>query len=173
MMFGIFKTKWERAVEGVAGFLPKLLAQYGKIPAATLRDPYCLGFLQIVGVHVASQSLGKGSGMDQGKAVFEEALKQFAPNHASEAATLLSVLRADESFLRGTKDGDLYMGWFLLHLAPQRHGEAALERFFDRVRSIDSPPQPQPAPPVPPKAKPGVPPSRRYMRSSAPVQGDR
>jgi hypothetical protein len=148
-MFGIFKSRRARAVDGVADFIPKMLAPYGKVPAGTLRDPYCLGFLQMVGVHVASQSLEKGSGMDTAKAVFEEALKQFAPNHASEAAELLSFLHADESYLRGKKDGDLYMGWKLLHFAPQRDGEAALDRFFDRVKYIASPPQPPP-PPAPP-----------------------
>lgn len=55
-------------------FVPKMLARYGKMPAGTLRDPYCLGFLQIVGVYIASQSLEEGSGMDKAKAVFEEAL---------------------------------------------------------------------------------------------------
>jgi hypothetical protein len=55
-MFG-FKSRRTRAVEGVARFIPKMLEPYGQIPAATLRDSYCIGFLQMVGVHVASQSL--------------------------------------------------------------------------------------------------------------------
>src|SRR5205809_5547185 len=98
------------------------LADSGQLPAAALSDPYCLGFLQMVGVHVASQSLPKGSGMDEAKAVFEQALMRLAPNRAREAAEVLPFLGNDETFKRGTKDGDLYMGWTLLHLAPERDG---------------------------------------------------
>ena len=32
---------------------------------AALSDPYCIGFLQIVGVHAASKPLGSGGGMGQ------------------------------------------------------------------------------------------------------------
>jgi hypothetical protein len=164
-MFDIFKSKWTRAVESTAHFIPKMLEPYGKngmIPAAALRDPYCVGFLQIVGLHVASPALGKGSGREKAMAVFEEALKQFAPNHAREAIDLLSVVCAktnpqNEAFLRGRQDGDLYMGWKLLHLAPQSHGEAALERFFDRMRYLDSPP-PTPSPKTRRSAPPTQPP---------------
>jgi hypothetical protein len=107
--------------------------------------------------------------MDQAKAVFEEALKQFAPKQASEAAEILPFLRADESYLRGKKDCDLYMGWKVLNLAPQRDGEAALERLFDRMRYINSPPETQVAPPVSPKATAVAPPApeARIIRKGA------
>lgn len=145
---GFFKSKWTRAVEEVADYIPKLLDQYGKMPSGALRDPYCLGFLQIVGVHVASRSMNQNTDMHNSNLVFEEALKRFAPSYAVEVSELLSLIRENASYLRGKKDGDLYMGWKLLHLAPQRDGKAALERFFDRVRYIGSPP---------PKAKPATP----------------
>ena len=73
-MFGIFRSKQDRAVEAVADFLREKLASSGPLPAGTLSDPYCLGFLQMVGVHVASRLLPNGSGMDEAKAVFEQAL---------------------------------------------------------------------------------------------------
>jgi hypothetical protein len=119
-MFSIFKSKWSRAVENAAAFIPQMLEPYGKIPAVALRDPYCLGFLEIVGVHVASQALGKGSGMETAMAVFEDALKLFAPRQATEVAEVLPFLRAEsspsnETYLTGRKESDLYMGWKLLH----------------------------------------------------------
>jgi hypothetical protein len=64
---------------------------------------------------------------------------------AREVAEVLPFLRKDETFLRGTKDADLYMGWTLLQLAPERDGQAALRRFVDRVRELASPPKAQPA----------------------------
>jgi hypothetical protein len=170
-MLGIFKSKWDRAVTAVADFIPKMLEPHGKIPAAALRDPYCIGFLQIVGVHVASQHLESGSGMEKAMAVFEEALKQFAPRHASEVAELLPLIRLEtskhnETYLSGRKDGDLYMGWKLLHVAPQSHAEPALERFFGRVRHLESPP-PAPQPEV---RKPAVPePQRPPAAQTAPA----
>jgi hypothetical protein len=48
-------------------------------------------------------------------------------------------------FLSGRKDGDLYMRYRLLHLAPEGAGKAALERFFDNVRRISSPASLRPA----------------------------
>jgi hypothetical protein len=143
-MFGIFRSKTDRAAEAVATFLREKLAVSGLLPAAVLSDRYCLGFLQMVGVHVASQSLPKGSGMDAAKAVFVQALLQLAPNGAREVAESLPLIRNDETFLRGTEDGDLYMGWTLLQLASERDGQAALRRFTDRVREIASPPKAQP-----------------------------
>jgi hypothetical protein len=144
-MFGIFRSKTDRAAEAVAAFLREKLAGSGPLPAPALSDRYCLGFLQMVGVHVASQSLPKGSGMDAAKAVFEQALMRLAPNRAREVAEALPILRKDETFLRGTKDGDLYIGWTLLQLAPEGDGQAALQRFFDRVREVASPPKAQTA----------------------------
>lgn len=98
--------------------------------------------------------------MHNSNLVFEEALKKFAPSYAVEASELLSLIRENDAYLRGKKDGDLYMGWKLLHLAPQRDGEAALERFFDRVRYIGSPPpKAKPAPvlaDIPPKQAPSA-----------------
>ena len=70
-MFGTFRSKPDRAAEAVVEFLRDKLASSGPLPAAALSDRYCLGFLQTVGVHVASQSLAKGSGVDKAKAVFE------------------------------------------------------------------------------------------------------
>jgi hypothetical protein len=98
----------------------------------------------MVGMYVASQALGSGSATEEHMAIFEEALKQFAPRHGSQAIQLLPVIRAKESphneaYLQGWKDADLYMGHKLLQLASQRDSEAALERFFDRVRLLDSP----------------------------------
>jgi hypothetical protein len=114
-----------------------------------LRDPYCIGFLQIVGVHVASQSLEKGTGMQAAMAAFDEALKLFAPNQARDVAQMLSHFRAEtsplsESYLGGRKDGDTYMGWKLLNLAPQWQGEAALKRFFEHLGNLDPPHTPPP-----------------------------
>ncbi len=143
-MFGIFRSKTERAAEAVAGFLREKL-EVVDMPAAALADRYCLGFLQMVGVHVASQSLPKGSGMDEAKAIFKLAILRLAPLRAREAAEALPLLSKDETFLRGTRDGDLYMGWTLLQLAPERDGQAALRRFFDRVREVASPPKAQTA----------------------------
>jgi hypothetical protein len=121
-----------------------MLEPYGQIPAAALSEPYCIGFLQMVGVHVASQSLEKGSGMQTAMAAFDDALTLFAPNQARDVAQMLSDIRAgrspqNESYLLGRKDADAYMGWKLLNLAPQWQGEAALRRFFDRLRSLDPP----------------------------------
>jgi hypothetical protein len=146
-MFGIFKSRSTRAAEETVDFIVEMLAPYGKIPTDALRDPYCIGFLQIVGVHVASKFLksdGKSTLMEKGIAVFEEALKAFAPNQASEVAEQIPFIRSErsphnEAYLRGVKDGDLFMGYRLLHFAPQQDGEAALERFVDRVRNIDAP----------------------------------
>jgi hypothetical protein len=143
MLGGIFKSKWTRAIEGVTDFIVEMLKPYGKIPASALRDPYCIGFLEIVGVHVASDSLPKGSGMKKGMVVFEEALKSIAPRHFTEATEVLSFLRHETSpshgtYLQGRKDGDLYIGWKQLSLAPQRDGQA-IERFFDRIKQLDSP----------------------------------
>lgn len=141
-MFG-FKSRRTRAIEGAAHFITKMLEPYGRIPAAALSDPYCIGFLQIVGVHVASQSLEKGGGMQTAMTVFDDALKLFAPNQARDVAQMLSHFRAEtsplrESYLGGRKDGDTYMGWKLLGLAPRWQGEAALKRLFERLRSFDT-----------------------------------
>jgi hypothetical protein len=142
-MFGVFKSPQERAVQGAVDFTIKMLEPYGKIPAEALRDPYCLGFLQIVSGHVASQSL-KSASLEQAMGVFTEALKQFAPRQAQEVAEILPIFRAErsphnETYLGGRRDGDLYMGYKLLNLAPRHQGEAALGRFFDRVKEIDDP----------------------------------
>jgi hypothetical protein len=138
-MFGIFRPKLDRAADAVVAFLREKFVGSGTLPAAALSDYYCLGFLRMVGVHVASPSLPKGSGMDEAKAVFEIALMRLAPDCAREAAEVLPFLSKDEAFLRGTKDGDLYMGWALLHIAPERDGQAALQRFSDRLRQVTSP----------------------------------
>src|SRR6266481_5168426 len=94
-MFGIFKSKWTRATESASDFIVEMLGPYRKIPAGALRDRYCMGFLQIVGVHAASKSLGSGSGIEQRMAVFEEALRSFAPRHAGEVAELLPFIRSE------------------------------------------------------------------------------
>jgi hypothetical protein len=61
-------------------------------------------------------------------AVFEEALKLFASYSpgAGEVADVLPFIRSDtsphnEAYVRGHKDGDLYMGWKRLHPAPPGH----------------------------------------------------
>jgi hypothetical protein len=144
-MLGIFRSKPDDAVEAVVAFLREKLASPCPLPSAALSDPYCLGFLKTVVVHVASQSLQKRSGIDQAKAVFEQALMRFAPSRAQDAVEVLPFLHRDEDFLRGTKDGDLYMGWTLLHVASEVNGRAALRRFFDRVRQVAPPSKAEPA----------------------------
>jgi hypothetical protein len=47
-----------RRRESVTDFIVKMLEPYGKLPGAALCDPYCIGFLEIVGLHVAAKSLG-------------------------------------------------------------------------------------------------------------------
>src|SRR5262249_51554474 len=76
--------------------------------------------------------------------VLVDALKIMAPSRASEVAELLPVIRSETSpsnasYLRGKKDGDTFMGHKLLHVVSQSDGEAALERFYDRIRHIVSP----------------------------------
>jgi hypothetical protein len=121
---------WSRATKGATAFIVEMLEPYGTIPAGALRDPYCIGFLQMVGVRAACKSLGSGSGWGQGEAVFEEALKLLVPRYAGEVAELLAFSSSEGSpqnkaYLTGHRDGDLYMGWKLLNSAPQHHGEAA------------------------------------------------
>jgi hypothetical protein len=150
-MFGIFKSKWTRAVENSADFIANMFDLYcGRIPASALRDPYCIGFFQMVGVHVASQSLGNVGSMEKPARAFEECLQLCAPRQTAEIAALLRSLRVEGSpnsgaFLSGRKDGDLYIGWRLFNLAPQRVGQAALRRFLDRLEVLEAP-QPQPEP---------------------------
>lgn len=146
-MFGIFKPRQERAATAAAEFIGRMLEPFGQLHPLVLDDPYCIGFLQMVGVHAASKALGRGAGIEAGYAAFEGALRQFAPRHHQETAHLLSLIRSEgspyhEAYLDGSKDGDLYMGWKLLGLAPQSHGSAALKRFFDRARELDDPPLP-------------------------------
>lgn len=160
-MFGIFKSKHDKAADAAAGWIVDMLKPVGQLHPRVLQDSYCLGFLQIVGIHAASKLLGQGAGMQAAVLAFEDAIKQFAPRHYQEAAELLSFIKSESSpqngaYLAGRKDGDMYMGWKLLGLAPQSHGAAALERFFDRARELDrAPPPPPPPPPRPaPEAKP-------------------
>ncbi|RQH08695.1 hypothetical protein [Bradyrhizobium sp. RP6] len=137
-MFGMFKSSSDRAMDAVVAFVRDTLSPH-PLPAAVLADRYCIGFLQMVGVHVASQYLPKGSGIDGAKAVFIKAMERLAPSRAGEIAETLPFLKNDETFLRGTKDGDLYMGWKLLKLAPERDGQAALARFDSRIEEVSSP----------------------------------
>lgn len=137
-MFGMFKSNSDRATDAVVAFVRDTLSPR-PLPAAVLADRYCIGFLQMVGVHVASQYLPKGSGMDGAKAVFIKAMERLSPSRAGEIAETLPFLKNDETFLRGTKDGDLYMGWKLLKLAPERDGQAAVARFNSRIAEISSP----------------------------------
>jgi hypothetical protein len=136
VIFGIFKSRWTRAVENSADFIAKMFDLYcGRIPATALRDPYCIGFFQMVGVHVASQYPGNVGSMEKPARAFEECLKLCAPRQAAEIATLLRSLRVEGSpnsgaFLSGRKDGDLYMGWRLLNLGLPREGQAAVVRTY-------------------------------------------
>jgi hypothetical protein len=57
MMFGFMQSNRARAVEATVDFIPKMLAPCGRLSAIALRDHYCVGFLEMVGAHVASQSL--------------------------------------------------------------------------------------------------------------------
>lgn len=166
-MFGIFKSKHERAVDAAAQWLVDMLKPLGQMHRRVLQDSYCLGFLQIVGIHAASKPLGQGAGMNAGALAFEDAMKQIAPRYGDEAAEMLSFIKSENSpqngaYLSGRKDGDLYMGWKLLGLAPQSHGAAALERFFERARELDRaasapPPPPWPAPELK-RRRPSAPP---------------
>jgi len=97
-MFGIFRSKKDRAAEAVAAFLREKLEGSFSLPAAALSDRYCLGFLQMVGVHVASQSLPQGSGMNEAKAVLEQVLMRRSPH-----AEVLFYLENDEAFRRGKR----------------------------------------------------------------------
>jgi hypothetical protein len=139
-MFGFFQSRQDRATEAVVEFL-RYKIEVPDLPAAAVVDRYCLGFLQMVGVHVASQSLPQGSGMEQAKTIFRQALLRLAPLGVREAVDTLPLLDRDEAFLRGTRDGDLYMGWKLLKIAPEHDGEAALRRFFQRVGEVASSPK--------------------------------
>jgi hypothetical protein len=140
-MFGIFKSNYDRAVTATADFIANMV---GKPRVSVLSDPYCLGFLDIVSRHVAAEAL-KGSAQSQkAQAVLVDALKIIAPSHASDVAEALPMIRSETSpsnasYLRGKKDGDTFMRYKLLHLAPQCDGEAALQRFYDRMRHIMSP----------------------------------
>ena len=137
-MFGMFKSDSDRAIDAVVAFVRDQLSRSRPLPAAVLADRYCIGFLQMVSVHVASQHLPKGSGMDGAKAIFVKAMERLAPSRAGEIAETLPFLKNDETFLRGTKDGDLYMGWKLLKLAPERDGQAAFARFNGRIEEVSS-----------------------------------
>jgi len=143
-MFGMFKSNSDRAIDAVVAFVRNILLPAGALPAAMFADRYCIGFLQMVGVHVASEHLPKGSGMEAAKAVFIKAMERLSPSRAGEIAETLPFLKNDETFLRGTKDGDLYMGWKLLKLAPKRDGEAAFARFNSRIEEVSSPAKAKP-----------------------------
>jgi hypothetical protein len=124
-----------------------MMAPIGKPPGFVLRDPYCIGFVEIVGTRVATNAL-KGLTSEQAVAAFEDALKRIAPVYASETTEQLPFLqsansRSSEAYFQGKKDGETFTKYKLLNLASQADGEAALERFYDRVRHILSPPRQQ------------------------------
>lgn len=167
-MFGIFKSIHDRAV---TAFITNLLAPLGKVPGAVFRDPYCLGFLQIVGMHVAAKT-SKGSTPEVAAAIFEETLKKIAPTHAEEAGLLLSIIRSEtspsnEAYLRGKKDGDTFMGYELYGLASREDSEAALECFSNQVRRIASPPDLPPKPTTKPKH--ATPSSNSETKAGSPI----
>jgi hypothetical protein len=166
-MFGIFKSRYDKAADAAASWIVDMLRPFGQLHPRVLQDSYCLGFLQIVGIHAASKPLGQGAGMQAAALAFEDAMKQFAPRHHQEAAEMLSFIKSENSpqngaYLAGRKDGDTFMGWKLLGLAPESHGAAALERFFERARELDR------APPTPPPPTPRAAPQPERRRPSAP-----
>jgi hypothetical protein len=166
-MFGIFKSRHDKAADAAASWIVDMLRPVGQLHPRVLQDSYCLGFLQIVGIHAASKPLGQGAGMQAAALAFEDAMKQFAPRHHQEAAEMLSFIKSENSpqngaYLAGRKDGDTFMGWKLLGLAPESHGAAALERFFERARELDR------APPTPPPPTPRAAPQPERRRPSAP-----
>jgi hypothetical protein len=140
-MFAFFKSSYGRAVDASAEVIALMTTPLGeRIPEAVLRDPYCIGFLQMVGMHVAARSVDPR----KASAAFADALKVIAPACASGVVELLSRIGVATSpqcldYLRGKKDGDLYMGYELLRLAPQQDGEGALRRFFERAQRAGAP----------------------------------
>jgi hypothetical protein len=137
-MFGIFKSKHEKAADAAAQWIVEMLKPVGQPHPRVLQDSYCLAFLQIVGIHAASKPLGQGAGMQAAALAFEDALKQLAPRHHQEAAELLSFAKSERSsqnaaYLAGRKDGDTYMGWKLHGLAPQSRGARTLFRAGTRA----------------------------------------
>jgi hypothetical protein len=131
-MFGFFGSKSDRAVDAVATYLSEKCPVI-PFPAATLTDPYCVGFIQMLGVHVASQNLPKGSGFEVATAVFEQALLRIAPSHAREVSEALPLMGNNNAYVQGRKDGDFYMGWSLLRIAPEFEAKVASQRFIERV----------------------------------------
>jgi sigma54-dependent transcription regulator len=137
------------ALKDTEDVLMQVMAPMEKhLSGVVFRDAYCIGFLQTVAIHTATESLKQHSNesvpAEKAMAVFEQALNAIAPAHAAEAAEQLPFLRAgtsshNEAYNSGRKDGDLYMRYRLLHLGPEGAGKAALERFFDNVRRISSP----------------------------------
>jgi hypothetical protein len=149
-MFGIFKSNYDRAVEATCDFIADMALPIGELRGSVLRDPYCLGFLQIVGMHVAAKSLKGRLNPEEPERAFEDALKTIAPSLAAEAAELLSLIRSENSpnnaaYLRGKKDGDTFMAYKLLHFLSESSGEPALEQFYDRVRQVMSQQQDPPS----------------------------
>jgi hypothetical protein len=132
-------SRHARAVEDSAAFIAEMFEMYfGQMPAKALSDPYCLGFIQMVGLHVAFQSLGGESGTDNADMAFEESLKLFAPRRAAHIATLLRRFcdagrQEAVAFLKGRDDGRAYMVW-----SPPELGRAALRTFTDRFEALET-----------------------------------
>jgi len=138
-MFGIFNSARDWIV---TARIRDMLAPLGELPSSIYHDPYCLGFLQIVGMHAAS-SVSKNLTHKKAALAFENALHKIAPAYAADAATLLASIKSEQSphneaYLRGRKDGDTFMGYRLHRLASQAEGDAALGRFSDHVRRVKS-----------------------------------
>src|SRR5215469_5939475 len=159
-MFGLFKSNYNRAVAATSASITRLLTSLGHPPDTIFQDPYCLGFLQMVGLHEAGQTL-KGSASKKVDEVLEDALKTIAPAHASDAAEMLSLIKFETSpdnaaYLQGNRDGDTFMRYRLHRVVSQRAGEAALERLSDHVRREHMMPR-QASPPSAPALSHGSP----------------
>jgi hypothetical protein len=141
-MFGIFKSRLERAADAIECFFRQNLVSAGPLPSAALLDKYCIGFLHGVGMHVANQSLQNGSAPDA-RAAFELALVRVAPNRAQEALESLPFLNRDTEFLRSGKDAETYFNWTVLHAVSEREGQAAFDRFLSRLREVANPTEPR------------------------------
>jgi hypothetical protein len=137
-MFGLFKSRQD---EGVAKFIIELLAPL-KLPSATFSDPYCLGFLEIVGVHVADLNK-KGTSFADAASIFRKALDKITPLYADDANLALAIAKTEtspnhEAYLRGRKDGDAFMAARLHHILSDEKGQDLLNRFIERARGVST-----------------------------------
>jgi hypothetical protein len=140
-MFGMFKSRLERAAGAVEEFIRRQFASAGPLPRAALGDHYCLGFLQGIGLYVAKQALQKDD-TGEAKVAFEMALIRMSPSQGPEVCGYLSLLEEDARFQEGTNDAETYLNWSERRISSESEGRRALQRFVDRLRQVAKPPKP-------------------------------